>query len=112
MMGGGYNSMPRHDFAMMSGIPGPYRSLSNALQRTRATVAHGAQVYQENCASCGGSTGAGYSGARPEPLSATGKLVWLSQMPTVPRDPFMYWSVAGGGTQFGAAMPAFKHTLP
>jgi hypothetical protein len=26
-------------------------------------------------------------------------------------DPFMYWTVAEGGAQFGSAMPAFKDAL-
>ena len=38
MMGSGYGSLPRQHFAMMSGIPAPYNSLSNRLPRTRDTV--------------------------------------------------------------------------
>ncbi len=59
MMGSGYGSMPRQQFAMTSGIPAPYNSLSNPLPRTRKTVQRGAEIYEQNCASCHGSTGAG-----------------------------------------------------
>ncbi len=111
MMGGGYGSMPRHHYAMMSGVPAAYRSLSNPLARTRATVEHGAQVYQQNCASCHGPTGAGDGEAGRNLSPPPGNLAWLSQMPMVQWDPFMYWTVAEGGGQFGTAMPAFKDTV-
>jgi mono/diheme cytochrome c family protein len=38
-------------------------------------------------------------------------LAFLSQMPMVQWDPFMYWTIAEGGAQFGSAMPAFKDAL-
>jgi Co/Zn/Cd efflux system component len=38
-------------------------------------------------------------------------LQWLSQMPMVQWDPFMYWTIAEGGAQYGNAMPAFKNKL-
>ena len=40
-----------------------------------------------------------------------GNLAWLSQMPMVRWDPFMYWTIAEGGAAFGTAMPAFKGAL-
>ena len=57
--GGGYGSMPRMHFAMMSGVPAPYNSMSNPLPRTRETVERGAKLYEQNCASCHGTTGLG-----------------------------------------------------
>jgi mono/diheme cytochrome c family protein len=108
MMGG---SMPRHQFAMMSGIPASYRSLSNPLPRKAETVEHGGRIYAENCASCHGPTGAGDGPAGRDLSPPPGNLAWLSQMPMVQWDPFMYWTVAEGGAQFKTAMPAFKDTL-
>ena len=68
-------------------------------------------MYETNCASCHGATGAG-DGAAGRTLSPPpGNLAWLAQMPMVDWDPFMYWTVAEGGTQFGSAMPAFKDRL-
>jgi mono/diheme cytochrome c family protein len=32
-------------------------------------------------------------------------------MPMAQWDPFMYWTIAEGGAQFGTAMPAFKSVL-
>lgn len=112
MMGQGMmGSMPRHHFAMMSGVPASYRGLSNPLPRTRETVEQGAKVYEASCASCHGETGAGDGEAGRNLSPAPGNLAWLSRMPMVQWDPFMYWTVAEGGAQFGTAMPAFKDTL-
>lgn len=113
MMGQGMmSSMPRHHFAMMSGIPAPYNSMSNPLPRTRQTVERGAAVYEKNCASCHGATGAGDGPAGRTLSPPPANLTWLSQMPMAQWDPFMYWTVAEGGAQFGSGMPAFKETLP
>ncbi len=111
MRQGMMGSMPRHHAAMMSGIPTPYNSLSNPLPRTRETVERGATVYAENCASCHGATGAGDGEAGRTLSPPPGNLAWLAQMPMVDWDPFMYWTVAEGGAQFGSAMPAFKDVL-
>ncbi len=111
MRQGMMGSMPRHRAAMMSGIPAPYNSLSNPLPRTRETVERGAIVYETNCASCHGATGAGDGEAGRNLSPPPGNLAWLAQMPMVDWDPFMYWTVAEGGTQFGSAMPAFKDKL-
>jgi mono/diheme cytochrome c family protein len=111
MMGSGYGSMPRHHFAMMSGIPAPYRSVSSPLPRKAETVEHGGRIYAENCAACHGPTGAGDGAAGRDLSPPPGNLAWLSQMPMVQWDPFMYWTVAEGGAQFKTAMPAFKDRL-
>lgn len=117
MMGGGMmgpgmmGSMPRHHAAMMSGVPAPYSALSNPLPRAKATVDRGAKVYAANCSSCHGPTGQGDGKAGQRLSPPPGNLAWLSQMPMAGWDPFMYWTVAEGGSAFGTAMPAFKATL-
>lgn len=112
MMGGGYpggmgSSAARNHVAMMGNVPAPYANVSNPLPRTTATIERGAAVYSANCASCHGATGLGDGpGARnlsPRPAN----LAWLSQMPMSQFDPFMYWTIAEGGTP----MPAFKGQL-
>ena len=110
-MGGMAGSMPRHRQAMMSGVPAPYDDLTNPLPRTRETLDRGAIVYAENCASCHGLTGLGDGEAGRDLSPPPGNLAWLSRMPMVRWDPFMYWAIAEGGVQFGTAMPAFKDTL-
>ena len=115
MMGQGQGmmgSMPRHHQAMMSGIPAPYNSLRNPLPQTPETVDRGAAVYSQNCASCHGATGEGDGEAGRNLSPPPANLAWLSQMPMAQWDPFMYWTIAEGGAQFGSAMPAFKDALP
>lgn len=113
MMGHGMmGSMPRHHQAMMSGIPAPYNSLRNPSPRTRQTVDRGAAVYDQSCASCHGATGVGDGEAGHNLSPPPGNLAWLSQMPMAQWDPFMYWTIAEGGAEFGSAMPAFKDALP
>jgi mono/diheme cytochrome c family protein len=112
MMGGGSpGSMPRMHFAMMSGVPAPYNSMSNPLPRTHETVERGATVYDNNCASCHGTTGLGDGPVGRTISPPPANLAFLSQMPMVQWDPFMYWTIAEGGAQFGSAMPAFKDAL-
>jgi mono/diheme cytochrome c family protein len=110
-MGPGNQAMPRHHVAMMWGIPAPYTLLSNPLPRTRATVDRGAGVYAQNCAACHGETGRGDGAAGRDLKPPPGNLAWLSQMPMVRWDPFMYWTVAEGGAPLGTAMPSFKDSL-
>jgi mono/diheme cytochrome c family protein len=112
MMGGGMMaSTPRHRFGMMGGIPEPYRSMSNPLPRTAATIERGAMVYRTYCASCHGATGAGDGPAARALSPPPPDLGWLTRMPMVRSDSYMYWSIAEGGAQFGTAMPAFKNAL-
>jgi len=96
---------------MMTTIPAPYNSMTNPLPKTHETVERGAAVYQQNCAACHGATGAGDGPAGQKLSPRPANLQWLSQMMMVQWDPFMYWTVAEGGAQYGNAMPAFKNTL-
>jgi mono/diheme cytochrome c family protein len=107
----GRGPIARHHFAMMSGIPAPYASMTNPLPHTQAALDQGAKVYSDNCAACHGEQGQGDgpAGASLSPLP--GNLAWLSEMPIGQWDPLIYWTVADGGSQFGSAMPAFKDSL-
>jgi mono/diheme cytochrome c family protein len=111
MMGPGGRSMQRHHFAMMSGIPSPYESYRNPLPQTRETVDKGGAIYEKTCMPCHGPTGQGDGEAGRNLSPPPGNLAWLSQMPMVRWDPFMYWTIAEGGAAFGTAMPAFKGAL-
>lgn len=113
MMGGGMmgGSTGRHHAVMMGRVPAPYSNVSNPLPRTAATIERGAAVYAANCASCHGATGLGDGEAARSLSPKPANLAWLSNMPMSRWDPFMYWSIAEGGAQFGTAMPAFKESL-
>lgn len=107
----GQGPIPRHHFAMMSGIPAPYASMTNPLPHTQATLDRGAKIYAGNCAACHGEQGQGDGPAGANLSPPPGNLAWLSDMPMGQWDPFIYWTVAEGGSQFGTAMPAFKDSL-
>lgn len=117
MMGHGHgggmmgSSAARNRVAMSGGVPAPYRNVSNPLPRTAATIERGAAVYSANCASCHGATGLGDGPAAQELSPRPANLAWLSQMPMSRWDPFMYWTIAEGGSQFSTAMPGFKGSL-
>lgn len=107
----GSGPMPRHHVAMMWGIPKPYRSMSNPLQRTRKTLEKGAAIYVRNCQTCHGENGLGDGVAARGLSPPPGNLAWLSDMPISQWDSFMYWTIAEGGAQFGTDMPAFGKRL-
>jgi mono/diheme cytochrome c family protein len=108
MMGG---SMARHHQAMMGGVPAPYNAMTNPLPKAPGTLDRGVVVYQENCQSCHGSAGMGDGEAGKELSPPPANLAWLSRMPMMRSDSFLYWAIAEGGVPFGTGMPAFKDAL-
>jgi mono/diheme cytochrome c family protein len=103
--------MARNEAAMAGRVPAAYAGFYNPLPKTAATIARGAKVYARNCVSCHGNTGLGDGpgGLALSPRPAN--LAWLSRMPIIRWDPFMYWTVAEGGAAFHTAMPAFRDRL-
>ncbi len=103
--------MQRNEAAMAGRVPTAYAGFRNPLPKSAATIARGARVYAQHCASCHGVTGLGDGpdglALSPRPAS----LAWLSRMPIIRWDPFMYWTVAEGGAAFDTAMPAFRGKL-
>ena len=113
MMGNGAGmSVARHHRAMMGGLPTPYASMRNPAPITIATLARGAAVYGQNCASCHGRSGHGEGEAGKGLSPPPANLAWVAQMPMSRWDAYMYWTIAEGGHSFGTAMPAFKDNLP
>ncbi len=103
--------MARHRFAMMEGIPAPYTDMVNPFEPTPATLALGASLYADNCASCHGPTGKGDGPDAAFYDPAPADLAWLSERPMGQRDAFLYWTVAEGGMQFDSAMLPFRDAL-
>lgn len=111
MMGGSSGSMVRHHQFMMGGVPEPYRLLTNPLPDNAEVISHGRAVYQDYCASCHGPSGLGNGEAGRELSPRPANLAWLSRMPMIMDDSYLYWTIAEGGGAFGTAMPAHKDTL-
>jgi mono/diheme cytochrome c family protein len=101
----------RHHYAMMGGVPEPYRSTKNPLLKTEATFSRGAAIYHQNCASCHGDSGHGDGPAGLLLSPPPADLAWLAAMPMSQWDSYMNWTVSEGGVPFGTAMPAFKGAL-
>jgi mono/diheme cytochrome c family protein len=103
-------SMLRHHQAMMNGIPEPYRSAANPLTNSPATLQRGAEVYDQNCASCHGEKGYGDGPAGQQLSPRPANLARLAHSHMV-SDQYADWTVSEGGQPVGSAMPAFKGIL-
>lgn len=104
-------SWSRHHYAMMGGVPAPYRRARNPLPLNDETLSRGAKVYAQNCASCHGVTGHGDGPAGASLSPPPADLAWISAMPMSQWDGYMNWTVSEGGAPLNTAMPAFKDSL-
>ena len=111
MMGGSSGSMARHHQFMMGGVPEPYRLLTNPLPDNAEVISRGREVYRDYCASCHGPSGLGDGEAERELSPRPANLAWLSRMPMMMDDSYLYWTIAEGGGALGTAMPAHKDAL-
>jgi mono/diheme cytochrome c family protein len=112
MMGPGMMAnMTRHHQVMMYGVPAPYRSLRDPLRNTPDKLSRGAAVFEQNCASCHGESGRGEGPAGEQLVPPPANLAWLAHTPMSRSDPYMYWTIAEGGTSIGSDMPSFRESL-
>lgn len=103
-------ALERHH-QMMRGVPAPYGSMRDRTGYSREKLARGAVLFRDHCESCHGGQGRG-AGPRAAALyPRPANLSWLAQVPARQAEPYMYWSIAEGGGQFGSDMPAFKMQL-
>ena len=114
MMGGpgtmGQPSIQRRRQAMATGIPAPYRGVTDPLASTPAVIAAGRDLYAAKCAMCHGAQGDGDgpAGAGLSPRPANLRSLVHSPMA---RDDYLMWAIGAGGAEFGTSMPAFKDAL-
>ena len=101
----------RKQFVIMQGIPKPYATARDPSPDTKAKLRSGAIVFDRHCSSCHGWTGQGTGPEAFALVPAPADLEWLARTPKRRSDPYMYWSVAEGGSQFESDMPAFKDRL-
>src|SRR5690242_5791753 len=101
----------RKQQVIMHGIPAPYATMHDALPESEAKLRRGRMLFDSHCTACHGWTG---QGSGPEAFAlvpAPADLEWLARTPKKRSEPYMYWSIAEGGTQFESDMPAFKNKL-
>ena len=48
---------------------------------------------------------------RAQAYTRPANLTWIVQMPKRQGEPYLYWTIAEGGQEFGSDMPAFKTKL-
>ena len=114
MMGGpgaiGQSSISARRQALATGIPAPYRGVTDPLPSTPAVIAAGRGLYAAKCATCHGTHGDGDgpagAGLSPRPTD----LRSLLHSPMV-RDDALMWAIGAGGAEFGTGMPGFKEAL-
>ena len=103
-------SIERHH-QMMSGIPAPYGSMRDQPGYPQGSHARGAALFQDKCAACHGLSAKGNGTAGRALYPHPADLGWLARIPARESEPYIYWSVAEGGRQFGSDMPSFKTQL-
>jgi mono/diheme cytochrome c family protein len=104
-------NIARKQQVIMHGLPPEYSSLRDRQPDTRQKLRRGAELFDRHCASCHGRRG---QGSGPEAFAlvpAPADLEWLANTPRSRAQPYMYWSIAEGGSQFESDMPAFKDSL-
>lgn len=110
MMGRGRPSMIRHHYYMRNGLPADYRGKISPLSPSATTVAEGALLYTENCASCHGARGLGDGEAGRDLKPPPANIAHMMGMPMY-NDAYLFWTVSEGGAPVGSAMPPFKDVL-
>jgi mono/diheme cytochrome c family protein len=105
-MGPGSGMMARHHAT----IPAEYSGQNNPVAADEASISRGAEIYEDECATCHGDEGMGDGQAGtsldplPAPLSHTGRML---------ADDYLYWRISEGGSEapFNSAMPPWKRIL-
>lgn len=104
-------NIARHQQVVMYGVPAPYGAASDPTPVTDQKLRRGAAVFDQQCSSCHGWSGRGTGPEGFFLVPAPADLAWLAGTPKDRADPYIYWSIAEGGSAFESEMPAFKHRL-
>ena len=101
----------RHRQVMMGGgIPAPYAGKTSPLPVTRENIAAGKTLFEGNCASCHGKSGAGDGEAGKDLNPPPADITHILGRP-LDRDDFFMWTISEGGGKLKTDMPAFKEAL-
>jgi mono/diheme cytochrome c family protein len=104
-------NMSRHQLVLMQGVPAPYDTMRDPEPLNEAKLRRGAALFERQCSSCHGWSGAGGGSEGFFLVPAPADLEWLARTQKDRSEPYIYWSIAEGGGAFESEMPAFKETL-
>jgi len=107
---GQHQRMQRHWTFMHQGIAAEFEGANNPVVPTSANLKAGAELYQQNCASCHGPEGMGDGEAGLTLNPSPALVAHLVQRPMA-IDGYLLWSISEGGAQFDTEMPAFRESL-
>jgi mono/diheme cytochrome c family protein len=91
-------------------VPAEYAGKTNPMASNSEAVTAGKEVYEANCLSCHGDTGAGDGPAGASLNPKPGDLIEVAANDSVDR---IFWRISEGGmnTPFNSSMPAWKGVL-
>jgi len=104
-------NLVRKQQVIMHGVPRTYAAMRDPSPDTDAKLQRGSKIFDQHCAACHGWEG---NGAGPEAFAqipAPADLEWLARTPKDQAQPYVYWTIAEGGSAFESEMPAFKGKL-
>lgn len=104
-------NMARHQYALMRGVPEPYRAMRDPTPDSTAKLRQAQALFDRNCSSCHGWSGQGTGPEGAFLVPAPADLEWLRSAPKERADPYIYWSIAKGGGAFESEMPAYEDSL-
>jgi len=104
-------NIARKQHVVMNGVPLPYSAARDPSPDTTAKLRRGMVLFDRHCAACHGWSGKGTGPDAIDLVPAPADLEWLARTPKNKANPYIYWSIAEGGQEFGSEMPAFKRTL-
>jgi uncharacterized membrane protein len=104
------NSMIRHRYVMMNGIPNEYRNLSNPIRANKENIKAGEKLYNTYCALCHGTKGYG-DGPAGQTLNPSPSNIASAVCMPMAADSYLFWTIAEGGKNRNTAMPSFKESL-
>jgi mono/diheme cytochrome c family protein len=104
-------NIARKQHVVMYGVPRPYSAARDPSPGTTTKLRRGSVLFDRHCAACHGWSGQGTGPDAFGLVPAPADLEWLARTPKSRADPYIYWSIAEGGKEFGSEMPAFKRSL-
>jgi len=100
----------RHTTFMHFGVAKEYENAKSTVEKSPETIAAGAKLFEQHCATCHGKDGLGSGDPGKAVSPSPALLAYMVQRP-IAVDEYLLWTIADGGKQFDSQMPAFKDTL-